>query len=85
MSITIYHNPSCSKSRKTLEIIEGKGIAPRIVRYLDETPDAATLQRLAELLGVPLRDVLRTGNRTGICKGTLGGVQRRIVVGTTTC
>jgi arsenate reductase len=61
MSLTIYHNPRCSKSRKTLEIIESHGIAPKIVEYLATPPDADTLLRLAELIGVPLADLLRRG------------------------
>ncbi|MGI9203403.1 MAG: arsenate reductase (glutaredoxin) [Woeseiaceae bacterium] len=61
MSLTIYHNPRCSKSRKTLEIIESHGIAPKIVKYLETPPDADTLLRMAELVGVPLADLLRRG------------------------
>lgn len=59
MTITIYHNPGCSKSRQTLELIEAGGIRPNIVRYLDTPPDVATLRRLATLLNVPLADILR--------------------------
>ncbi len=59
MTITIYHNPGCSKSRKTLELIESRGITPDIVHYLNEPPDSETLQRLADLLQVPLQDILR--------------------------
>lgn len=61
MSITIYHNPRCSKSRKTLEIIESQGISPTIVEYLRTPPGADTLLRLARLLDVPLTDLLRRG------------------------
>jgi len=61
MAITIYHNPRCSKSRKTLEILESRGISPSIVEYLDTPPDAETLRRLARLLGTPLADLLRRG------------------------
>lgn len=61
MSITIYHNPRCSKSRKTLEILESQGISPTIVEYLVTPPDADTLLRLAKLLDVPLADLLRRG------------------------
>lgn len=61
MSITLYHNPHCSKSRKTLEILESQGVSPTIVEYLVTPPDAATLQRLAKLLDVPLADLLRQG------------------------
>jgi len=69
MKITIYHNPQCSKSRRTLELIEAHGIKPRIVRYLVETPDADTLQGLAELLGVPLLDILRKAEAEFIAAG----------------
>jgi len=61
MSITIYHNPRCSKSRATLEIIEQRGIRPKIVEYLQNPPDARTLQRIASLVGVPLAELLRRG------------------------
>lgn len=59
MNVTIYHNPRCSKSRKTLELIESHGLKPRIVEYLNEPPDPDTLLRLAEMLDVPLADLLR--------------------------
>jgi arsenate reductase len=59
MNITIYHNPGCSKSRKTLEIIESHGFEPRIVEYLVQPPDAQTLLRLAATLNVPMMDLLR--------------------------
>ena len=61
MSITIFHNPKCSKSRATLELIEAKGIAPNIVEYLQTPPDAGTLLRIAGLLGVPLSELVRRG------------------------
>lgn len=49
---TIFHNPRCSKSRQTLALLEENGIAPTIVKYLDDTPDAATLQTLINKLGL---------------------------------
>lgn len=61
MSVTIYHNPRCSKSRKTLEIIEATGARPTIVRYLDEPPAAAEILDLATSLGVPVAGLLRRG------------------------
>ncbi len=60
MNVTIYHNPRCSKSRKTLEIIEAQGLKPRIVEYLEEPPTPDALLRLAEMLEVPLLQLLRT-------------------------
>ena len=61
MALTIYHNPRCSKSRKTLEIINNAGIEPLIVHYLDNTPDAATIQNFAGMLGIAVADLLRRG------------------------
>lgn len=61
MSITIYHNPRCSKSRKTLELLESNGVNPTIVEYLESPPDAEALQRIAQLLGMPLQTLLRRG------------------------
>lgn len=60
MAIRIYHNPRCSKSRKTLELLRQNGISPTIVPYLEQPPAAATLQQLAKQLGRPLRELLRT-------------------------
>jgi len=61
MTVTIYHNPRCSKSRKTLELIQNAGIAPRIVEYLKQPPDADEIDALASRLGVPVSDIVRTG------------------------
>ena len=59
MTITIYHNPRCSKSRKTLEIIESSGVTPTVVRYLEEPPDGRRIQALAATIGVPVAALLR--------------------------
>src|SRR5699024_10925971 len=58
-SITIYHNPRCSKSRATLALLQEHDIEPEIVRYLETPPDAATLRTLLERLGVGVRDIIR--------------------------
>lgn len=62
MNITIYHNPACSKSRKTLEIIRQHGIEPRIVEYLRTPPDESEILRLVGLLGVDVSDILRSND-----------------------
>ena len=59
MTVTIYHNPRCGKSRQTLALIEQRGIQPRIVEYLKTPPDAATLKRLLKQLGVKPAQLLR--------------------------
>jgi len=61
MSLTIYHNPRCSKSRKTLEIIRDAGIEPTIVLYLEETPSGSEIAAVADNLGLPVADLLRRG------------------------
>ena len=61
MAITIYHNPRCSKTRKTLEIIQAAGVEPEIVLYLRNTPPAAAIVELASKLGAPVADLLRRG------------------------
>lgn len=59
-TVTIYHNPRCSKSRETLKILESRGIKPEIVDYLKHPPTEATLRELVDLLGVtPLQLVRR--------------------------
>ena len=59
--LTLYHNPSCSKSRGALEILKARGLSPKVVRYLDTPPTAAELQALLVKLGLPARQLLRTG------------------------
>ncbi|WP_308366711.1 MULTISPECIES: arsenate reductase (glutaredoxin) [unclassified Microbulbifer] len=58
---TIYHNPRCSKSRQTLQLLQDKGIDPEVVLYLETPPDRKTLAVLLQKLGIPARDLLRTG------------------------
>lgn len=60
MNLTIYHNPSCSKSRKTLELIEENGIKPKIIEYLKVPPNAETVLILASQLGLRVVDILRS-------------------------
>ncbi len=61
MSTTIYHNPRCSKSRKTLELLRERGIKPDIVEYLRSPPDAQTLRSVLQVLGLPASALIRTG------------------------
>ena len=60
---TLYHNPKCSKSRKTLELLEENGIEPKIVTYLTESPGPDAILRLAKILGVNVADLLRKGEK----------------------
>lgn len=56
---TIYHNPRCSKSRETLQLLESRGIKPDVVLYLETPPDAQTLKSLLKKLGLRPRELMR--------------------------
>jgi arsenate reductase (glutaredoxin) len=59
MNMTIYHNPRCSKSRRTLELMREHGVEPRIVEYLRSPPDKAAILEIAQRLGTPVEALLR--------------------------
>ena len=59
MTVTIYHNPRCSKSRQTLALLEERGIEPEIIAYLDDPPDAGAIGRILDLLGLEPRALIR--------------------------
>lgn len=59
MSIKIYHNPRCSKSRQTLQLIEEKGIEPEVILYLEKPPSKAALKRILKALNMKARDLMR--------------------------
>lgn len=59
MSITLYHNPRCSKSRQTLQLLEERDVDIDIIKYLDTPPDAAELERILSLLGMEPRQLMR--------------------------
>lgn len=58
--MTLYHNPRCSKSRCALQLLEERGLAPSIVRYLETPLNAAQLQALLGKLAISPRQLLRT-------------------------
>ncbi|TCT13220.1 arsenate reductase [Tepidamorphus gemmatus] len=59
MTVTIWHNPRCSKSRQTLELIRSRGVEPVIVEYLKTPPDEAALRGVLAALRLAPRDLLR--------------------------
>ena len=59
MTVTIYHNPRCSKSRATLSLLQEKGISPVIVEYLETPPTSTELRAILERLGIEPRDLMR--------------------------
>jgi arsenate reductase (glutaredoxin) len=59
MGVTIYHNPRCNTSRKTLALLREKGVEPRIVEYLKTPYTAAQLKELLGQLKMPASRLLR--------------------------
>jgi len=57
--VTIYHNPSCTTSRKVLAAIRAAGTEPRVVEYLKTPPSRAELKSLLERMGMTPRALLR--------------------------
>ena len=59
MSVTIYHNPKCSKSRQTLELLCERGITPVIIEYLQAPPTVEKMKEILSLLGLSPRELIR--------------------------
>jgi arsenate reductase (glutaredoxin) len=59
MAVTIYHNPSCSTSRKVLGWLKDKGIEPKVIEYLKNPPSAAELKRILKQMDATPHDILR--------------------------
>ena len=56
----IYHNPKCSKSRETLQILQDNNIESEIIEYLEHPPTAQELEQIIAMLGVSARDLMRS-------------------------
>lgn len=61
MSIVIYHNPRCSKSRATLALLNERGIEPEIIEYLNAPPSEAELDQILNMLGKQPGELMRKG------------------------
>jgi arsenate reductase len=59
MSVKIFHNPRCTKSRQTLQLLKDRDIDPEIVEYLKTPPTASELVDILALLGKEPRDIMR--------------------------
>jgi arsenate reductase len=55
----IYHNPRCSKSRQTLQLIEDAGVEPEVIEYLSTPPTAAELDGILTMLGLQPDELMR--------------------------
>ena len=61
MTVKIYHNPRCSKSRQTLQLVQDQGVDLEIIEYLKTPPSAAELKTILGLLGISPRALMRRG------------------------
>jgi len=61
MSTKIYHNPRCSKSRQTLELLYDKGVETEVIEYLQTPPDTDSLEKILKGLNMEPRELMRKG------------------------
>ena len=59
MTVTIFHNPRCSKSRATLALLEEKGAETQIIEYLKTPSSSSELATILDKLGLEPRDLMR--------------------------
>jgi arsenate reductase (glutaredoxin) len=60
MSLKIYHNPRCSKSRRALEILKSKGLEPEVIEYLKAPPNVQELEEILKMLRLKPQEIIRT-------------------------
>ena len=61
MRTVIYHNPQCSKSRRTLAILQDHGLDPEVIEYLKTPPNTTALKDILRQLGLKAHDLMRKG------------------------
>jgi arsenate reductase len=59
MTIKIYHNPRCGKSRQTLQLLQQQGLQIEIIEYLKTPPTAEALNKILDQLGLEPRELMR--------------------------
>jgi len=59
LDLKIFHNPKCSKSRATLDLLKNRGLEPQIIEYLSNPPTTLELHRLLDMLAMQPRDFIR--------------------------
>lgn len=62
--IIIWHNPRCSKSRQTLELLRAKGHEPEVIEYLKDAPERTQILQALVKLGLSAHDLIRTSEKT---------------------
>ncbi len=61
--MVIYHNPRCSKSRQTLQLLEENGVSPEVVLYLENIPTKSDLKSILKKLGMSAEELIRKGEK----------------------
>lgn len=61
MTVKIYHNPRCSKSRQTLALLQERGLTPEVVLYLQTPPELEELRHIIRMLGIDAHELMRKG------------------------
>ena len=61
LQVVIYHNPNCSKSRKTLDLLRSRNIKPRIIEYLKSPPTHQELAGILQMLDLDPKELIRSG------------------------
>jgi arsenate reductase len=59
-TVTIWHNPRCSKSRSAVALLEEKGVDAEVMKYLDTPPSKEELVEMLKMLGISARELMRT-------------------------
>ncbi len=59
--LTIWHNPRCTKSRLSLQLLEEKGLKPTVIHYLETPPSEQEIRDALSKLGITARELIRTG------------------------
>jgi len=63
LKVQIMHNPRCSKSRTTLQLLRDNDVEPEIILYLETPPDAEMLTSILDKLDMQPRDLMRKGQQ----------------------
>jgi arsenate reductase len=79
-TITIYHNPRCSKSRATLTLLKENGVNPRVVLYLESPPDTKELKVLSKKLGLTAAQLVRRGEESYKGSGLNNGSEEKEIL-----
>ena len=61
MTVKIYHNPRCTKSRQTLALLQQRGVKPQVIEYLQTPPTVKELEAILQMLEMKPRDLMRKG------------------------